>query len=122
MEEALMKKDDQAEAAENEFHNEKEELQQHLVSFQEQISGYQQKHESLQKQIQMYQQQDKSRQTQLLHQQQQLEERHNEILLENESLKHQLQELQDVVEEQSNASRQHSAHLEKEMQERLAQR
>mgnify|MGYP003913432439 CR=1 FL=1 len=121
MEEALVKKDEQSESTENEFQNEKEELQQHLVSFQEQISGYQQQQESLQKQIQKYQQQDQSRQTQLL-QYQQLEERHNEIMLESESLKHQLQELQNVVEEQSNASRQYPAHLEKEMQERLAQR
>lgn len=118
MEEALVKKDEQSEATENEFHSEKEELQQHLVSFQEQISSYQQQHESLLEKIQKYQQQDQSRQAH----QQQLEKQQNEIMYENESLKLQLKDLHETLEEQSNASRQYPEHLEREMQERLAKR
>ncbi|KAL7539983.1 hypothetical protein ACHAXR_009782 [Thalassiosira sp. AJA248-18] len=133
MEETLMQKDQLLEAAAGEAKDGKKMLQQRLASLRDEIEGefgkeregVAQQLSSLQEALnekeetsrQLQQQVDKSKQA--------VENNHNELMLENSTLQYKLQDLQEQLDEQTNATMQRGevhAQLEKEMQERLAKR
>ena len=105
------------------------------TSYQQQINSYKQKQEVFKEQLTSQQQNEVMLQDQLTsYQQQQLQQQGNEaeeskkqLTIENDKLQKRIQELQDQIENQSQASssqqqQYHPAELEKEMQGRLAKR